>query len=56
MTSKTFKNGKPTNSHPWKRAAFVAAEAIKSNKEAKRDEDMWRQSIIGVRDRMGVKA
>lgn len=56
MTSKTFKNGKPTNSHPWKRAAFVAAEALKSNKEAKRDEREWRDSVVHFRDRMGVRA
>lgn len=51
-----FKNGRPTNSHPWKRASYVAAEAAKSRKEGKRDEDMWRQSVVGVRDRMGVSA
>jgi hypothetical protein len=50
-----FKAGKPTNSHPWKRASFVAAEAAKSAKEGKRDEDMWRQQVVGVRDRMGVR-
>lgn len=51
-----FKSGKPTNSHPWKRASFVAAEAAKSHKDGKRDEDMWRQQVVGVSDRMGVKA
>ena len=45
--------GKPSASHPWKQAAFVASEA---KKEAKRSERDWRDSIIAHRDRMGVKA
>lgn len=41
-------------SHPWKRAAFIAAEAKKADAAFKDRDDSGKQHIVSIRARMGV--
>lgn len=55
MLNLTCKNRKPKASHPWKQAAFLAAEAKAANAENKARDDAGRQKIVGIYARMGVR-